>query len=225
MARCLLPFPWPWRRLRTPQAIVRHAGAEYPVDNGLKRGSPCRQPSIDLGIRGSAMQLNAPAQVDLAARARCHPVIQTQGPGIRVAQTVRRLLGCRSAVAAASMLDPETTHLPTRAGEAAQPSGACMRAARCWPTTPMARCTRTGLQMRAGNVSGLRVSLPAPSTEGGRSAVSIVRRSPRPRLLVARGAVMRVASLLATRRVLAAAGRCSSVFHSLNPGFPVTRAR
>lgn len=55
-----------------------------------------------------------------------------------------------------SMLEPETKDLPTRAAEDAQPSGACIRAPRCWPTTPTARCTRTRLQTGAVDVSGLR---------------------------------------------------------------------
>lgn len=48
--------------LRTRRALVRHARAEYSVDNDLGQGSPRRQPSIGLGIRGSAMRLNGPAQ-------------------------------------------------------------------------------------------------------------------------------------------------------------------
>lgn len=106
MARCLLPFLWPWRLLRTRQALVRHARAEYSVDNGLEQGNPRRQPSIDLGTRGSAMRSNVPAQAWPGSKGAVHPVIQTQGPGTHVARTVRGLLECRSAVAAA--LDART---------------------------------------------------------------------------------------------------------------------
>lgn len=66
------------------------------------------------------------------------------------------------------MLEHETTRLPTRAGETAQPSGACMRATRRWSTTPMARCTRTRLQTGGGECIRAAGTLTTPSTERGK---------------------------------------------------------